>query len=283
MRLIILICFFIFSKSLYALQHFETQIKDIDMGEVMSDEVLVFLANGRVAKLSPVSSEILQELKTYKEKHSIISISLNEERQIVSMKLLKDSKEEEENKTQAYPLSSGVYVPTIIPGINLARGHFLDARKNEKESQCFNRAHVWAFEWRTKQKIYSSKVWLFFTRRYIRRFNFEWWFHVSPYFHVYEDSGIREKVMDVKYARGPISIQRWTDIFIRNNASCPVVKTYSEQADFPESAWCFVMKSSMYYYQPVDLENSEKFGTQRFTWGPADVKGAYLEAFGISL
>ena len=83
----------------------------------------------------------------------------------------------------------------------------------------------------------------------------------------------------MKYARGPLKLKQWTDIFMRDNADCPVVQKYSDHANYPESGSCFVMKSSMYYYQPVDLEEEELSGTVRNRWVPAEVSHAYQEAF----
>jgi hypothetical protein len=75
----------------------------------------------------------------------------------------------------------------------------------------------------------------------------------------------------------------WTDIFMRNNSDCPKVETYSEQANYPESNWCYIMESPMYYYQPVDLENLEKKGEIKNSWNPTEVRDAYKDAFDIDI
>jgi hypothetical protein len=43
------------------------------------------------------------------------------------------------------------------------------------------------------------------------------------------------------------------------------------------------MKSSMYYYQPVDLEQKEVMGFEKTKWQETEVRQAYLEAFDIKL
>jgi Glutaminase len=260
---------------------FQTQVKDIDHGDQLSDEILVLLSNGRVAKLSPIDPVRLKFLQDSKDRGDLIAITVDKGRVIQNMKFLKEIS----TKTPGdfYQFSFGVYVPSVVPGINMARSLFMDARKNEKESQCYNRAHIWSYEWRLRHRIYSSKVWVYFTRKYIRKFNFEWWFHVAPFMLVNEEGQVHEHVMDIKYARGPIPVQRWTDIFLRNDAVCPVVEKYSDQANYPEANWCYLMKSSMYHYQPIDLENFERFGTERFVWSGPELRGAYLEAFDITI
>ena len=62
-----------------------------------------------------------------------------------------------------------------------------------------------------------------------------------------------------------------------------MVDKYSDHANFPYWGSCFVMKSSMYYYQPVDLEWLEAFGMARSTWIPTEVVEAYAEGFDIDL
>jgi hypothetical protein len=97
-----------------------------------------------------------------------------------------------------------------------------------------------------------------------------------------EDNGkISERIMDMKYAKSPLKLKQWTDIFIRDKSDCPVVTRYSDYADYPESGSCFVMKSSMYYFQPMDLEDLELMEIQKIKWQRPEVEEAYREAFEI--
>ena len=106
---------------------------------------------------------------------------------------------------------------------------------------------------------------------------------MAPMVHVVVNNEVKERVMDIKYAKGPLKLKQWTDIFMRDNADCPVVEKYSDHANYPESGSCFLMKSSMYYYQPVDLEQLELTGIGKSRWLAPEVKHAYLEAFDITL
>jgi Glutaminase len=229
----------------------EKQIYDVDVGKA-GEATLIFLKDGKVIHTKNIS-EIKNALRFLSEKKS-------------KMHLFS-------------PISEETYEPTILQSLDDARKLFLTSQYVDKESQCYNRAHVWTYEWYSNYFINSNKTWLFFTRKYIRKFKFEWWFHVSPSVKVLEGEVAKEKIMDVKYSRGPLDLRTWTDIFMRNDAPCPRVKTYSDYANYPESSWCFTMRTSMYYYQPADIEAKETWDIIREEWNVLDLKAAYEEAF----
>jgi hypothetical protein len=258
-----------------------TQVHSIDFAAKPNEENLIFLGNGQVAKLSSDDSIRLKELEDIRQEKSWIDIDLNSKREVIHFERMNISPEP---RVESFAFQSFQnFNPTVIDSMKTARSIFNDARYDPKESQCYNRAHIWAYEWRMNYKLLTSKIWLFFTRKYIRKYDFEWWFHVAPLFHVNIDNRMMERVADVKYARAPLRMKQWTDIFLRNDAECPLVQNYSDGANYPESRWCYTMKTSMYYYQPVDLEEFEKYGTERTSWVEEDIRNAYLEAFGISL
>lgn len=279
MRIFLVLCLLFSSLSSFADSVVTTQIHDIDMGQI-NEEPLIFLTSGQVVTYPASNKSMMDEFRNAIVKKTWFEFTLNDERQIVSYKALPPQLKVKRVALSSFKTLSLPYEPSILKNMDVARSFFYDARMTQKkESQCFNRAHVWSYEWRTKKNLYSSKAWLFFTRRFIRKYKFEWWFHVAPMVHVVVDGAVRERVMDIKYARGPIKLKQWTDIFMRDNADCPVVEKYSEQANHPESGSCFLMKSSMYYYQPVDLEELDVLGTEKTKWLQPEVKNAYLEAF----
>lgn len=283
MHLLFSISLLALSFSIKANTSFTTQIHDIDRGDSPDDETLIFLSNGKVSKLSLEDHDSLLALEEAKERGSWVNLTLDESRKIIALSSSKITEIPEQFVERNHLKSLTVFKPTVIESMTKAREIFNDARYNPKESQCYNRAHVWSYEWRMNYNLVTSKVWLFFTRKYIRKYNFDWWFHVAPMFHVNIGDRMMERVADIKYARAPLRIKQWTDIFLRNDAECPLVESYSEGADYPESRWCYIMKSSMYYYQPVDLEAKEKYGTDRSSWNEEEIKGSYLEAFDIQI
>ena len=285
MRFFLLIIITLFSTALLANTEISTQIHDVDLGNE-SEDTLVFLTSGDVVRLKSFEKSLIAEAREILRKRVWVKILYNPAREIIDIEEISPPLTSFVQKSfflEETPTVSVPYTPTILKNMDEARSFFYDVRTNHKESQCYNRAHAWSYDWRTKRNLYSSKVWLFFTKKFIRKYKFEWWFHVAPMVHVNVDGEVKDRVMDIKYARGPIKLKSWTDIFMRDNANCPVVEKYSDHANFPESGSCFVMKSSMYYYQPVDLELLEIKGTEKTKWIESEVKQAFLEALEITL
>jgi hypothetical protein len=285
MRFFVLL--FIFSIQCFANTEIETGIIDVDYGLKSDDEILVFLESGLVTKLDQTMEKkiynIIKREKSYlkKQKYKII---IDDRRFIKSIEEVdKNSLVPSHNKF--LPLNNNVYVPTTIESMEVAKKYFREARRTSKpETQCFNRAMVWSYEWWLKHSLKSNKLLVFFSRTFIRRFNFEWWFHIAPSIHVMERDKVVEKVMDVKYSSGPISFQRWTDIFTRGKKYvCPIITKYSDYADYPYTGECYLYRTSMYTYQPADLQMSEAWNYQKDNFIFEEVKGAYLEAFDIQL
>lgn len=274
---------FLFSFSLMANTQLNTQIHDIDFGGQGKEEPLIFLTSGHVVKFKIFDKKLLTELQEAVRKKSWYKITFNDQREIIALELIATPKVVTSQKMLSLHIQEAPFTPSILKTLDHARILFNDARTNPKESQCFNRAHVWAYDWRVKNKLYSSKVWLYFTRKFIRKHKFQWWFHVAPMVHVAINGEVKERIMDVKYARGPIKLKTWTDIFMRDYAECPVIDKYSDQANHPESGSCFIMKSSMYYYQPVDLEQRDLTGINKSSWMEPEVKQAFLEAMDTTL
>jgi hypothetical protein len=125
------------------------------------------------------------------------------------------------------------------------------------------------------------KVFLFFTSKYIRRYDYEWWFHVAPYTLTQEDEEVRERVLDFKFTRSPLLMKNWTDLFMINKASCPVVGKYSEYRQQQDREDCYLMKESMYFLQPLDLSQLEETGRGKTNWNSFEIKRAYRNGFGI--
>lgn len=251
------------------------QVFDIDYGK-KGEETLLLLTTGHVARVQNIHKN-LASYENARQERSWIKFQLNSEREIISAQVV-PARISSKNKSLAF-FEEDLFEPTLIESMDQARAYFADGRYVNKESQCYNRAHIWSYEWFTKHSILSNKTWLFFTRKYIRKYKFEWWFHVAPSVKVMDAGIAREKIMDVKYARGPIDLKRWTDIFMLNDAHCPLVKTYSDYANYPESGWCYTMRTSMFYYQPYDIEMKETWGAVRGNWNESDIRAAYAEAF----
>lgn len=265
-----------FSLTTQASIQIKSQIHDIDYGQ-SDEDIMLLLKSGDVAWMKKKAAKSLSKIIINRKE--TFNFILNDQRELMRLEVIPQNFVKT-HETLPGQTTEEIYTPTIVSGLDLAKEYFNEARYLNKESQCYNRAHVWSYEWFTNRSVNSNKTWVFFTRRYIRKFKFEWWFHVSPSIAVMEVDGVvREKIMDVKYGRGPMPLKQWTDIFMRDDAHCPKVETYSDYANYPESGSCYTMRSSMFYYQPFDVETKETWGTVKANWFESELKQAYLEAF----
>ena len=266
------------SHPIWASTQIQSQIFDIDYGKSDQEHHLILLSNGQVLKASNDKSELLKEIASKNIKVQVYEFSINENRFIQEIKPI-------ETTSSVLPFHQKVidlfepYLPTTISSMEFARRYFREARYNPKESQCFNRAMVWTYEWWRKHSLKSNKILIFFTRNYIRRYSFDWWFHISPYVHVLDEGKVVEKVMDVKYGSGPMSFRNWTNIFMNGDPECPVISKFSDYADNPYIGDCYIIRTNMYTYQPADLQMNEAWGYTKDHFEIKEVKQAYLEAF----
>jgi hypothetical protein len=130
-------------------------------------------------------------------------------------------------------------------------------------SQCFKRAHMWAFDMWSKLNINSEKIFIFYTKRYAALEDFEWWFHVAPVVNVAGE----DYVMDGTFMEKPITIKEWLTYFIRTDKiTCPLIDKYQDFEDHQWQRLCYHIKVPMYYFRPLDIENRDKSGTQRNHW-----------------
>lgn len=275
----LLFCFL--SLPLFAATKITTQIYDIDYGKDAQDEILVLLTSGHVAKVKKGDQHLLNKFRSEKSNRAWFNFTMDKNRFITDMKVTKSPVPETslEEKLFTPDPANSTYVPTTIKDMATAKKYFKEARYNPKDSQCFNRAMIWTYEWWKNHSLKSNKILIFFTRTYIRRYNFEWWFHIAPYVHIKDGEKVVERVMDVKYGRGPMEFGKWTNLFMRNDAPCPVITKYSEYADYPYTGECFIFRTHMYTYQPADLQMYDAWGYQKDKFNMDEVRGAYLEAF----
>jgi hypothetical protein len=153
-------------------------------------------------------------------------------------------------------------------------------KKTKRRSQCYNRAHVWSWDlyhyFHNDRRIQTGKVWIYFTKKYIRAYGHKWWFHIAPYLTVNGE----ERVIDRVFSKSPESIQNWTNRFIKTNEVCPEVKLYSEYKSRIYTDNCIIMKSSVFYWQPQHLKKAELNGTEKTEWVKAQLNRAYSDVFG---
>ena len=172
------------------------------------------------------------------------------------------------------------FEPTVLP--DNASASTIFARMNRRwqnDSQCYNRAHVWAVEEFNRTKLNSIKLFLFFTNRYIRNYRYKWWFHVSPMVLVQEGGFVTEKVLDRRFTRSPLAIKNWTRNFIYSGRTCPVINKYSEYRYNQQVEDCYLIPVTMYFWQPRDIDRFERMGLEKKSFIKSEVDWAYWEAF----
>lgn len=143
--------------------------------------------------------------------------------------------------------------------------------KDSNYSQCFKRAHMWAFDMWKDQGIKSEKLFIFYTRRYVELEDFKWWFHVAPMV----TAGGVEYVLDGTFMDKPMTVEAWKNYFIKSNKiTCPVVDKYQDYENKQMSRLCFLMKVPMHYFRPADIEARDKEGAERNQWKLSEIQDA---------
>lgn len=149
--------------------------------------------------------------------------------------------------------------------------NYFKSFKLRRGSQCFHRAYYWGHQLWRQTGVLSQKVFMFFTGRYIRRYNYHWWFHVAPF--VYNEKG-EEVVLDPTFLKKPVSMQEWTNNFLRNDPVCPNVPNYLGHHAQAKDEWCYVVKAPMWYYHPNIVEQSNRSGVKVRKWDPGWLSNA---------
>jgi hypothetical protein len=112
---------------------------------------------------------------------------------------------------------------------------------DRRRSQCFKRAHIWAYDMWSKLGLSTQKVFIFYTQRYIQLEDFEWWFHVAPLVVVRGE----DYVLDGTFMQKPITLKGWKDYFIKSEkVNCPLIENYQEYSKNQWKRLCFLMKTS---------------------------------------
>jgi len=206
---------------------------------------------------------------------SQIKLEVNSDNFLKSLQVLNASRE-----TKDFFPERANYTPTVLPDLDEAKIIF--NRLNSyylRASECYNRAHVWAYEEFTKHQLFSMKTFVFFTASYINKFRFNWWFHVAPMVYVKEGNEIIQRVLDYRYTSAPLKIKEWTDMFVFNRRPCKITTKFSEYDVNPQTEECYLINTSMYYWQPYDTSNEETQGIYKNSFPQSEIQAAYTEAF----
>lgn len=253
-------------------------IHSIDLGEKLEPHFVRF-DNGRVSFLDPQKSSLLDSLIKSEEKKEIIEVKLDRENYIYAAMTVGHEPEDQEmispNSWSAEP-----YKPSVVRSTNSALMIFNKMRKDyTKEGECYNRAHIWAYEEFRRSGLNSMKLFMFFTERYIRNYRFHWWFHVTPMTYILSSNSPR--TLDRRYTSGPRQTKTWSDVFIKSKRTCKKVKTFNEYFENQRTQDCYHIDASMYYVRPRDLEKRDITGIEKSEFIEKEVIRAYRNGFNI--
>lgn len=288
MQKLFLFLVFTWSYSLFA-GTVTTKIYDILSPEVEGEKYLLLATDGIVYEVNSSNEELLEMAYQAKEDNTEIVMKLNALSKLKGAFNMRDSVESIEmlssNKANKLLTNIDNTIPTPLDGYeatslldmeNASKVFSSMRRDTRRRSQCYNRAHVWTYEIFNKYRFKSRKLWLFFTSRYIREYRYKWWFHVTPA--VLVDGSFEDVALDRQFASKPLPLTDWKNIFMHNNADCKEVKYYSDYSENQWDSYCYIIKSSMYYWQPFNIENLEKDGPEKRSWVQSEVDRAYSNA-----
>lgn len=257
----------------------ETRIIDVDLD---SDRVMVMAeTEGRVLWVNAADTTMVTAFESAAASESFIRVDYDLTTGTVNGAVLLNKKVATSSaRTTGVNKDGDRFQPTIFSSVAQAQSYFntMDGQTKD-DSQCYNRAHGWAYDLWTQYRINSLKIFIFFTRRYIREYNYQWWFHVSPMTLVGQSGRNAEYVMDRSFTQGPVDVRTWTNIFMKNDANCPHVRYYTDYRNNQDAQYCYLMKTIMYYSTPRDLEYLESQGRYETDWVYSELREGRRQAF----
>lgn len=260
-----------------------------------SDHLEVFLNDGQVLEVAPENKELIEKIYQAYELNSSIEIELESGpispdvvERIESIKFLENdfySNAMISTDEVVTPLSN--FTPTNIENMDLVKEMFNSLKQRTKWfTQCFNRAHIWARQMDKDFGVQSEKILIYYTKKFRKEVSGKWWFHIAPMVTVQGE----KYVMDKEFTREPITAKAWEEIFtekmrIKNigpkDYRCTPITHMSEYYDETNMNYdfCNIQHTSMYYWEPNDMERLENKGIQKTEWVNWEIKAAAKEAW----
>lgn len=250
---------------------FQVSIDSIDEGK-KGEPTLILMSDGRVGFMDSKDLTTVQDLKAVAASKEIVEIELSDEHKVLSLRSIENRRDIPDEEMGTKNLK---YDPSVVTSSEGFAAFTRMRRNYQNESQCYNRAHIWAYEEYKRTGLKSLKVFMFFTRKYIRNYNFYWWFHVTPA--VQTADGIR--TLDRRYTKGLLNLHTWSNIFVRSHKACPIISKYYDYRNHQNVEDCFHIPVSMYFWQPYDIERRDRTGYEKTQFYQNQVNHAYWEAF----
>ncbi|MBF0205700.1 MAG: hypothetical protein HQK53_02315 [Oligoflexia bacterium] len=271
----------------------QTKIVDAQKEKEGSDYKL-FLLDGRVAVVSNPNVETVQQLKEAVDNRSLLSFVLKEGNfKVVSFDVLEQTTDSEEVRftdkldpdfvLYTLGLKDVVTRQEMQSAFNRQHNQFVGPRlrfRRNAASQCFRRAHVWSYEMEKDLNIATKKVFLMYGNLCMNG----WWFHVSPYVNMQDESGkITEMAMDKEFFNSPVDLHQWSRKFVNVRGKCKELEynQYNIYQREKRNACCHLIKTSRFYFYPTDMDTATRNPSKDITaWG--NMHNAYSELYPVS-
>jgi hypothetical protein len=116
------------------------------------------------------------------------------------------------------------YEPTVLGSMAEAERLFSEEAPLQHDSQCHERAMIWAVDMYKSRRINSMKVMMFYSKRFQNTYirvgrpdrifkqikPYKWWYHTAPFVYV----GSQEIVLDSEFLKQPVTLDQWTHYFL---------------------------------------------------------------------
>ncbi len=264
--IILLVCL-IFVLNLAQAESIHTTVFNVFESQKTERILILSGADGRIYKTFK-NEENLRRMKSYIGKVVRLEFSTNGKEAVLTNIQLADPNEidiktMDLNHFRFNELRQ--FAPTDLQSLEDANNIFKTMLNDgdKRFSECFKRAHMWAYDMWSKLGIRSEKIFIFYTKRYAILEEFEWWFHVAPMVSVAGE----DYVLDGTFMSKPVPLKEWKDYFIKSsNITCPMIDRYQEFEEHQWSRLCYLMKVPMYFLSPLNIQNRDKRGIDRNHW-----------------
>jgi hypothetical protein len=256
-------------------EKFSSTIHSIDLGHG-SEPHFVRFNNGRASFIDSRKSNLLQTLRV-REKNQRVEVMLDSKNNIYAVSI-KGEVNQDEEEIETEDSDPEPYSPAIVKNTNAALKIFRSMRRDYSLSgECYNRAHIWTVEAKKKTDLNLMKIFMFFTERYIRKYKYHWWFHVTPM--VYVGNLNSPRTLDRRYTSGPRQTKTWSNSFVKSKRTCKKVDKFDDFYLNQQKEDCYHIHTSMYYVRPRDIEKRDLTGIEKTEFVEREVNKAYKNAF----
>lgn len=239
---------------------------------------LVRFDNGRATFIDNSKSDLLTSLQTSHDKNHFLKIHVDSSNKVYAVQNIGSVNEQEEDESEGSALEVTPFKPAVVKNTNEALRIFKRMRRDyTKSGECYNRAHIWSVEEYQRSGLNTMKIFMFFTEKYIRKYNYHWWFHVTPM--VYVGSTNSPRTLDRRYTSGPRQTKTWSDGFIKSKQQCKKVKKFDDFFLNQKTRDCYHIHTSMYYVKPRDIEKRDLTGVEKTEFRESEIQKAYKNAF----